>query len=631
MHIPSHAGMGKRAMATDTRQSDRTALFVLLVVWAIASLYVFANLHRGWIPHDEGTYAGSGVRILAGQLPHRDFDDLYTGGLGLLNAFAFRAFGANLFSMRIPLFIFFVASVPAMFYVLQQWTSPWVAGAATLLAAVYTLPNYSAAVPSWYNLFFALYGLASLFRYMETQGRIWLFLAGVSGGLSILIKISGLYFVAGVLLFFLFRLQEQELGSSDNKGKTFSPYWLSIGLALILFVGFLSWMVRNTIGIEYTYHFVVPEAFLCGFLAWRALHIPRVGSIPRMRSLVALVIPFGAGVLLPILIFLIPYALTHSLASLLLGAFVLPQKHLLFSTMDPPALEWSMATLAVAALIGVTAFLRGMARLVFSVAAAAGLLIILVESARSVFLYRATWRSASVCIPIVVAFGVFVLCMQKRWISLESSRSQQLFLLLAVLALCSLIQFPFASPIYFCYVAPLVVLSLVALFSLFPDPPRVLLPALMVFYLFFAVFRTAPGFIYTMGFQYRPNEQTHPLVLPRAGGLEVGPSTSAMYSKLIPIVEQHAAGDYIYAAPDCPEVYFLSGRRNPTRTFFDFFDDPAGRTARILNAVAGHDVSVVVFASDPSFSKPIAPDLRAALEERYPQSTTVGRFEIRWR
>lgn len=571
------------------------------------------------------------MRILAGQLPHRDFDDLYTGGLGLLNALAFRAFGTNLFSMRIPLFIFFVASVPVMFYILRQWTSPWIAGAAALLAAVYTLPNYSAAVPSWYNLFFALYGLASLFRYMETQSRIWLFLAGLSAGFSILIKISGLFFVAAVLLFFVFRLQEQELESSDNAGKTFSPYWLSTGLVLILFVGSLSWMVRNTIGIEYTYHFVVPEAFLCGFLAWRALHIPRTGPAPRMRSLAALVTPFAAGVLLPILIFLIPYALTHSLVSLFLGTFVLPQKHLLFSTMDPPALEWSLATLAVAVLIGIAAFLRGRTRLAFSIAAAAGLLSVLVESARSVFLYRAAWRSASVCIPIVVGFGVFVLCARKRWIGLGCLKSQQFFLLLAVLALCSLIQFPFASPIYFCYVAPLVVLCLVALFSLLTDPPRVLLSALMALYLFFAVFRTEPGFIYTLGFQYEDNEQTHPLVLPRAGGLEVGPSTSAMYSKLIPIVERHAVSDYIYAAPDCPEIYFLSGRRNPTRTFFDFYDDPAGRTARILNAVLTHDVSVVVFASDPSFSKPIAPDLRAALDKRYPQSATVGRFEVRWR
>ena len=107
--------------------------------------------------------------------------------------------------------------------------------------------------------------------------------------------------------------------------------------------------------------------------------------------------------------------------------------------------------------------------------------------------------------------------------------------------------------------------------------------------------------------------------------------SAGLYNALIPIIQQHANGQFIYADPDCPEVYFLAGFRNPTRTLFDFFDAPEGRTQRILNAIQNHHVNVIVLASQQSFSPPIVPDLLAALKDRFPQSANVGRFEVRWK
>ncbi len=107
------------------------------------------------------------------------------------------------------------------------------------------------------------------------------------------------------------------------------------------------------------------------------------------------------------------------------------------------------------------------------------------------------------------------------------------------------------------------------------------------------------------------------------------------YERLIPLVQQHAAGGYIYAAPDCPKVYFLSGLRNPTRTLFDFFDNAMGRTERILNAIEAHQVKVVVIRNDRrilrQFSPSLPPDLAGALQQRFPNSATVAWFEVRWR
>ena len=118
--------------------------FVLLVVWAISAAYAITWIDHGWIPHDEGTLAQSAERVLTGELPHRDFDEGYTGGLSFLNAAAFRVFGVNLLSLRIPLLLFFLAWVPALYYISSRFVTPVAAGATVLLAVAWSVPTYPA-------------------------------------------------------------------------------------------------------------------------------------------------------------------------------------------------------------------------------------------------------------------------------------------------------------------------------------------------------------------------------------------------------------------------------------------------------------------------------------------------------
>ena len=56
-------------------------LVSLLLVWCVTGAWVWARLDQGWIPHDDGAFAQSAARVLDGELPHRDFVELYTGGL----------------------------------------------------------------------------------------------------------------------------------------------------------------------------------------------------------------------------------------------------------------------------------------------------------------------------------------------------------------------------------------------------------------------------------------------------------------------------------------------------------------------------------------------------------------------
>jgi hypothetical protein len=103
------------------------------------------------------------------------------------------------------------------------------------------------------------------------------------------------------------------------------------------------------------------------------------------------------------------------------------------------------------------------------------------------------------------------------------------------------------------------------------------------------------------------------------------------YEELVRAVASLEAGPHILAFPDSPEVYFLTGKSNPTRTFFDFFEDPAGRSEQVLNLVNDLSLSVVVVNRAPQFSEPPDDALLESLRERLGFIRDVGRFRIYWK
>src|SRR5277367_1124923 len=200
-----------------TPQTWVVHLSVLAAVLVIAGIYVGMHIGRGWVPADDGTLSQSALRVMQGQLPHSDFGEVYTGGLSFIHALAFQVLGVNLMSLRICVFLFFLTWVPAVYYIAQSFISPIAAGFVTLLAVAWSYPNYPAAMPSWYNLFFATFGAAAMLRYLEVRTRRWLVVAGVCGGVSILIKVIGAYYIAGMLLFLAF-LEQSESQSDSASG-----------------------------------------------------------------------------------------------------------------------------------------------------------------------------------------------------------------------------------------------------------------------------------------------------------------------------------------------------------------------------------------------------------------------------
>ncbi len=236
------------------------------------------ELKRGWVPSDEGTLAESADRVLRGELPHRDYHEGYTGGLSYLNAMAFRLFGTNLASLRYMLFLFFLAWVPAVYYAASRFVSAPVASAVTLLAVAWGPPMYAAAMPSWYNLFFATFGLAALLRYIEARTGRWLVIAGCCGGISFLFKLPGLFFVNGALLLLVFR-EQIALGANPGDRRDSLWYRVFVVTSILLYEALVFVMLRKVAnGATYLY-FWVPELAIGGAVIWHEFFVPTTEAV----------------------------------------------------------------------------------------------------------------------------------------------------------------------------------------------------------------------------------------------------------------------------------------------------------------------------------------------------------------
>ncbi|HEX5409138.1 MAG TPA: glycosyltransferase family 39 protein [Gemmatimonadaceae bacterium] len=597
----------------------------LLLAWLVCAVYAHATLTHGWTPHDSGALGQSAERLLHGQLPHRDFDEIYTGGLSYLYAAAFQVLGSSILVMRLVLYAVFLAWIPAMYYIARQVATRGAALVAVLLAAMWSIPVYPVAIPSWFNLFFASFGIAALFRYLDTDKPRWLFIAGACGGFSCLIKIIGVYYVAAVLLFMMYREQDLSREALPASGRSASV-WSTLCLAG--FNATLIIMVSRFKSASFQIHFVLPSLLLSIILLrreWKASYAPLTD---RLNALARMVAPFLVGVCIPVGLFLVPYIASGSVSALINGLLVRPTRRLDFAAMT------AGDGTAVLVLLGVVVAGRNLWRrgspsqrrrsaIVFG---AVLLAAPFVASHKAVYLMM--WMVMRALVLLTVVWGSW-----RLWQSAAMRGGvdrQRVFLLLAAAAICSLVQFPFYAPVYFFYVAPVVVLAALAL-AWSGDPAiRPAVSGLAIGYILFSVLRIHPASIRTMGLGYVRDDQTVLLTLPR-GGVRVSPNSQLQYEALIPLVRARARSSYIYCTPDCPEVYFLAGLRNPTRTIFDFFDEPVDRTTRIMRTLAEHDVHVVSLNQNPEFSGPVPQDLESALEARFPQHSRIGNFIVRWR
>ena len=603
----------------------RSAPAWLAATLIVAGLYLGMYLNRGWFPHDEGALGQTAERVLGGEVPHRDFDEPYTGLLTYLHAAAFSLGGIRLTVLRIPLFVAALGWLAAVYAIARRSASPPAAAAVALVALAWSVPNYPASMPSWYNLFCATFGLLALMRWDEARATRWLVLAGIAGGVSFLFKLSGVFFIAGALLFLVFATRSDERGTEPSGGR--QPLSaLLITAALILFVVVLWRGIAPHHVPRAIIHFVAPGALLALGLAVREWSWT-ASDAGRLRRLMAAGAPFLIGVAVPVGPFLLGYALAGALPQLIHGVFVAPFRRAEFANMAPPAPYWLLATIPLVILLRPRVDHTNVR---WTRAAALGALllgVVLWLASNDSFVHRLVWQSVRNLVPLIALAAAGVLLWPRLSSSWQVAAFRRFVLIAAVAVVASLIQYPFSAPIYFLYVEPLVLLAVLALVQAPGRTPPALGGVTLAFYAAFAVLLATPGAVVGLSLRYEPAHETVLLALPRAG-LRVNPDDAALYGALIPRVRAHAGDGHIWAGPDAPEIYFLSGYPNRTRAIFDFL---GASDSSAVAMMARDDVRAVVLNLRPAFSRSVVSGLLDVARSRFPYGEQIGRFELRWR
>jgi hypothetical protein len=587
---------------------------VLVLVWVMSAVYLLHSRNTIFYPLDEGMLAENAQRVLSGQLPHRDFADVYTGGLNVLGAVAFRIWGVNLTALRDLLCVAALLWVPVLYGICVRFTNPWAAGLAVLTAVAWSVPYYPLGMPSWYVMFLASAGMLALLVFTDRQRRRWLVAAGVAAGAACTIKITGLYFIGAALLALVFL--EQDASRVEGAPSDPGAYgWLVIA-GCLLYVAAIAMLVRSQ-GIDAVVAYVVPNAAVAGLLVWRERVAAHAGMVDRGRRYLGLAGPFLLGVAVPVAALAAPYVWSGAVGSLANGVFVVPTRRLAVMWVPPFPAITALAAVPVVAMLGL--FSRS-ARVRWLVALAA-IALLVASGAVQPYADAASRTPLAVMsrlvrdalhglVPVLTVVGAVLLA--------RGRGSASVFLIVCVLATGSLVMFPYAQDVYLHYVMPLVVLAALAVAR--PGWGSV---AAGVVFLGYAVAQHSIGI---MG----PAARMMRLDIPRGGPL-VTPGTNAMYQRLVSVVGAHAHGRSIYATPDCPDVYFLTGFQNPTPTTYEAFDPPIDRASAIPPLLDRAGVDVAVISRRQYVSGPIDPALASALDQQFPQADTVGWYVVRWR
>ena len=595
----------------------------------VAAIYVWTKLDQGWIAHDEGQLGQCAQRTFAGELPHRDFDEMYTGALSFLNALSFQIWGANSLSIRWMLFAWFVPFLASMYWLFSELTKPVTAGLLTLLAAAWSIPMYPAPMPSWYNLFFAGWVLCALMCFLKKGQRRYLLLAGLMIGGSILFKITGVFILAGTLLFlYFFRQTSRGEGDDESTSRLFSV----LATIALLVAGSLSFVfVTSQDPIMQALHFVIPFLGLVAIVIFREWTLARGKLKDRVLDLVRDFTPLMIGIAIPMGCLVIYYWNENALGDLAYGILILPGKRIDLAALPFPSLDNLIFSVPIGALIfaGLWSIKgkskaqpsktsKSRAMLIGSIAMIAFLLMIGSDFGRIVGLM--SFRNLG---PILV-LGNLALIFGFRE-KLTRQRQHLLYLVTVIPFFVSLIQFPYASPIYFFYAAPLLILTALIAVELQGRVPRKLLMVVVVFLILFSSIQFhAP----VTGLPFVSNHHRVRLESERCQFI-VDSKEAAAVNAMCELVAQHSsANDTVFTTPDLPEVNYLCNRRPFNGVMYEFFrKDLYADLEKLKDELASRDVRLVVINERPPFSPQVTEDFRTIALADYEPIHCVD-FEI---
>jgi hypothetical protein len=397
-----------------------------------------------------------------------------------------------------------------------------------------------------------------------------------------------------------------------------------VGVILILVLVALAVPITRA-GTGEMVRFLLPLGALFAALIWREWKHGDTTALERGRALFETLGPFVLGALLPLIVLLGFLLWTGALSQTIDGVLVKPFRRMDSAMMHPPPPTELIYSIGLGLLLAMSAS-RGVTTIV-AIVVAVVLAAVVYLSGSNPRIYAmgvlAAWG-----LPLLAAAGAAWLLITRGTGSAHRATDAAV-VITAIACATLLVEFPFASPSYLFYTIPLSMVALAAVVGAAGRTPVSVQLVVVIFLLLFGIVRVNPGTAQSFGWRFVETDETVRMKLPRSG-LRVRAADAARYEALIGAVQVLAQERILWAGPDAPEVYFLSGVPNRTRTLFDFLDVTAG-TVPLIERIHAVQPSLVVLKLEPDFSEPPDQATVDALRVEFPNARSVPGFLVFWR
>lgn len=545
-----------------------------------ASAAILIYFHdRFWWPPDEGAYAYVAARILAGDVLNRDIQDIHMGYVNFFNAFAFRLFGDQLVSLRLPLVAAGFIQACILFLLMQPHGKTAAMAAAITLTAL-SFIQFLNPTAHWYALFLMI-SIIGCLRWMSRDNWWRIVLVGFLLGTLILFRqLSGAIAAIGVMTYLLCEAPKGATGKDTILGRILiAVMFIALGVYLVTKTDLSAFLLFGI----WPLALLVREAF-------------RISATNRevARQLAGLFFG-GMTAAVPLLAYHIHYgSLGTWYADTVLAAFKLTG----FDFISQPR-HFVYATNGV-------------------------LQIVAMESIGSV-INGVFWISLVLATPVL---GILLLTAGMRRGGSEAAYHPLPFLALFY----SLVSVHYQIPIYLFYTVGLTLVGVLWMLTVSATRRRWVASV-------YALFLAASGLYYqaaqplSRGWAGIFNGVRLELVaaegLPRVG-LAIEPNDIEIYRHISGLVDREVAADQtILAIPANAEIYYLTDRRSP----FRFFNSALGmldetELADALKTMRDHPPKLVFHRPKDKYNTPFGDTLIAFVRKNYALIESFDGFDV---
>ena len=552
------------------------AFCAMLVITATILIYFH---DRFWWPPDEGAYAYVAERILAGDVLNRDVHDIHMGYVNFLNALAFRLFGYQLVSLRLPLVAAGLLQACVIFFLFKPRGIMLAMTAAISLTAL-SFVQFLNPTAHWYSLFLIISIIGCLAR-IPQDNRWRLFVVGLLlTTLFLFRQLSGVIAGIGVMAFLLYEAPRGATGLNTIFARA---------LMTIMFVGLAGYLLAKADLSAVLLFGIWPLALLA-----RGWFKATVDNRYIARQLPAL-IAGGFVAALP----LVAYHIHHGS----LGT-------------------WYADTIVSALALTDLEFIdrpRYLHYVVF------GLHQTIAMESFDAIVNGLFWASIVLTAP---ALGILVLIDRTR--RGESGPASHPLPFLAVFY--GLVSVHFQIPIYLFYTVGLSLAGLIWMLAATSTRRReivsacVLLLSIVGLYYHAAqpISRGLVGILKGVRTELAPGDGLDRL------GLSIEANDIAVYRHIADLVRREVRIDQtILAIPVNPEIYFLTRRRSP----FRFFNSALGilgeaELIEVLQTIRDRPPRLVFYRPVDKYNTQYGDEVMAYVRQHYGLLETLGGFEI---